>query len=79
MLAEIDNLIIEHLELIGAELTGMKDDLRDLKTRATRIEGGVASLKRDSAHTCGDIAEQHVRFDRLTECLERIEKRPELS
>lgn len=78
MTKNIDNLILECLRHIRADLDGMKDDLREIKQRLNSLETSVAGLKRDNASLYGDIADQHMRYDRLVERVERIERRLDL-
>lgn len=67
----VDNLIIEHLRAMRADIASIKDDVREIKTRITHVEAGIASLKRDNAHQYDESAAANARFDRLAE---RIEK-----
>ena len=75
----VENIIIEHLRAIRADIGAIKDDVREVKTRLTHLETGIASLKRDSAHQYDETASSNARYDRLSESLERLEKRLELS
>ena len=78
-MSTVDNMIIEHLKAIRADISTIKEDAREIKTRLTSVEAGIGSLKRDSAEQYSDIAAQHVRYDRLAERIEKIEKRLELN
>ncbi len=49
----------------------MREDIREIKSRLSSIEQGIAGLRRDLAFQYGDIADIHVRNDRF----DRIEKR----
>jgi septal ring factor EnvC (AmiA/AmiB activator) len=75
----VENIIIEHLRAIRADIGLIKDDLREVKTRVSNIESGIGGLKRDNAHLYDEAAASHSRYDRLAERLERIEKRLELT
>ena len=75
----VDNLILEHLRAIRSDIGLLKDDTREIKTRLTRVEQGIAGLRRDSASQYGDIVDTHSRYDRLTERIEKIEKRLEIT
>jgi hypothetical protein len=70
-----DNLGLEHLRAIRADVAGIKVDVREVKHRLTSLEGAVAGLKRDQAASYADTADQHARYDRLAERLERVEHR----
>jgi hypothetical protein len=73
MTEAVDNLVLEHLRAIRADVPSIKDDVREVKHRLTSLEGAVAGLKRDQAASYADTADQHARYDRLVERLERIE------
>ncbi len=48
-MSNVDNMIIEHLKAIRADVSAIKEDAREIKTRLTSVESGIGSLKRDSA------------------------------
>ena len=60
MMDNIENLILEHLRIIRADLSTVKDDVREIKTRVTSLEGAVGGLKRDSGDLYTEVAVQHV-------------------
>ena len=66
-MSTVDNMILEHLKAIRADVGTIKEDAREIKSRLTSVEAGIGSLKRDSAEQYSDIAAQHVRYDRLAE------------
>ncbi|PWG61447.1 hypothetical protein [Sediminicurvatus halobius] len=74
----VENLLLEHLRVIRSDLSAMKEDLREVKQRITSVESGVAGLRRDSAQVYADTVDQHGRYDRLLERIERIERRLEI-
>ena len=78
MTETVDNLVLEHLRAIRADVASIKDDVREVKHRLTSLEGAVAGLKRDQAPSYPDAADQHARYDRLAERLERVEHRLDL-
>lgn len=47
----IENLILEHLRAIRADIGGIKEDVCEIKQRLTSLEAVVAGLQRDNA-TC---------------------------
>ena len=47
MTETVDNLVLEHLRAIRADVASIKDDVREVKHRLTSLEGAVAGLKRD--------------------------------
>lgn len=62
-MADIDNIILEHLRAVRADLASLREDSREIKSRITNIEAGIAGLKRDNAHSYSEIADQHLRYD----------------
>lgn len=73
-----ENLILEHLRAIRADIGAIREDVREVKARLTSLEIAVAGLRRDQAWSFGEIAEQNARHDRLTDRVERIERRLDL-
>jgi chromosome segregation ATPase len=67
-----DKLVLEHLRHIRGAVDGIREDMRDLKTRVGRLEINVAQIQ-------VALAEHSVRFDRLEARVERIEKRLDLA
>ena len=66
MTDNIENLILEHLRAIRADIGGIKDDVREIKQRLTSLEVAVAGLRRDNANLYGDIVARAVRSPRGT-------------
>lgn len=75
MADNIENLVLEQLRGIRAEVASVKDDTREIKTRLALMEAGVAGLRRDSGDFATSIAAQHLSFDRLSDRVERLERR----
>lgn len=50
MVDNVENLILEHLRAIRADIGGIKDDVREIKQRLTSLEAAVAGLRRDNAN-----------------------------
>ena len=44
MTDDVENLILEHLRAIRADIGGIKDDVRETKQRLTSLEAAVAGL-----------------------------------
>jgi hypothetical protein len=63
-----DNLVIDQLRHIRADMSGLRDDVRDLILRVGHVEEGVARLG-------VQMAEQSVRLDRIGTRLDRIDTR----
>lgn len=74
----VNSLIIEHLRAIRADIGTVKEDVREVRTHLAHIENGIAGLKHDSAHQYDETAAANVKFDRITERIEKIERRLEL-
>lgn len=75
----VENIIIEHLRAIRSDIGTIKDDAKELKTRMAHMEVSQAQLMQSMAHLASGIAQQQVSFDRLTDRVERVEKRLELA
>lgn len=78
MIENVEDLVLGHLRAIRADVAGIKDDVREIKHRLTSLEGAVAGLKPDQAASYADLADQHARYDRLAERIERVERRLDL-
>lgn len=78
MTDNVENLIVEHLRGLRAGQERIEHELRELKSRMTSVESGIASLRRDGADFASTTADQHARYDRLADRIDRIEKRLEL-
>ncbi len=63
-MADVESLVLEHLRHIRTAVDGLRDDMREVKTRLGYMEEQIASQSR--------------RIDRVDERLERVEKRLEL-
>jgi hypothetical protein len=79
MTDEPENLTLRYLRRIDAKIDGLAEVQRDHGYRLTRIEAGMASLRRDQASDAESVAFSATRVDRLNERVERIERRLELS
>ena len=75
----IDNIILEHLKAIRAELVEIKADTSDIKLRLHSVDTSVIELRRNDVHLFEDDARQQVSLDKLLERIQRIEKRLELT
>ncbi len=45
MTENIENLILDHLRAIRADISGIKEDMREIKQRLTSLEAAVAGLR----------------------------------
>ncbi len=78
MTENADNLILEQLRAIRTAIDRLEENDREMKARLTSIEQSLSGTRRDTGQLYGDIADQHARFDRLAERVQRLEKRLEL-
>lgn len=74
----IDNLVLEHLRHIRAVVDATRDDVRELKHRVSAVEIALAGLRRDDAGLAEGLAMLGARTDRLSERIERMERRLEI-
>ncbi|MDA8260810.1 MAG: hypothetical protein M0Z99_35115 [Betaproteobacteria bacterium] len=49
MAENMDNLVLEQLRAIRADIASVKEDTREIKSRLVTVESGIASLRRDGA------------------------------
>ena len=79
MATETENLVLEHLRAIRAQLDDLSRGLGELRGRVSSIEHQLATIDRHLANMQGDIAMIHQRLDDQGVRLDRIERRLELS
>ena len=71
MMAEAENLVLDHLRPMWGRLDRLETDIGEIKSRLGRLEAGHAQI-----HVT--LAEQSLRLDRLDARVTRIEKRLDL-
>lgn len=74
-----DNLVLEHLKHIRGRVDHISEEVAEIKHRLVSIERGQAKGMREYADLYGDQARQQASMDRISERLERIERRLELA
>ena len=78
----VENLVLTLLGNLRNEVqtlrTEMHTEFADVKQRLTATERGISGIKRDQADTYDDQSHQQLSIDRLSERVERIERRLEL-
>ncbi len=79
MSEHVDNIIIEHLKALRAELAAVKADTEEIKERLRSHDASIIELRRADVHVFEDQARQQVSIDSLVRRLERLEKRLDLS
>lgn len=70
-----DNLILVYLRRIDEKLDRARDDLQDVTRRLTAVELGLASVRREVAVLAEADAHLGARIDKVTERLDRIDRR----
>lgn len=76
MAIEPENIVLELLRAIRADVTEMRAEQREQSVRFASIEWHMAHLERDGAESRAEIGG---RFDRIHDRLDRIERRLDLS
>jgi len=74
----VDNLIVEHLKRFQGGQERIERKIEEVITRIGHLEIGLAAIRRDFAHGEEQTATMGVRMDRMSERIERIERRLEL-
>lgn len=75
----VDNIIIEHLRVIRADVAAIRDDVRDLKIRVNNLEHGQGTILQHIGHVETMLATQQASQDKLADRIERIERRLEIA
>lgn len=76
---QTDNLIIEHLKAMRAELADVKSDISEIRQRMVSLDSSVIDLRRSHLHLHEDSARQQLALEKLSERVLRIERRLELA
>lgn len=79
MTDNVENLILEHLRALRSKIDQIADDVREIKQRVVTLESGQGVITQQIGHLQQSIAGQQVSFDRLTDRVERLEKRLEIA
>jgi hypothetical protein len=67
-----DNLVLEHLRAIRADLQEVRAEQREQRLRLSSIERSLAHIEREGPEFRAEVG---VRFDRVHDPLDRIERR----
>lgn len=70
----IDNVILEHLKAIRAEMASVKTDTREIRSRISSMESSLARLSRETSSNFEEIIENRHMVDELKERVERVER-----
>jgi predicted trehalose synthase len=79
MTDQTESLMLEHLKRFQATLDRVERKQEETVSRIGHLEVSLAGLRRDIAHGDEIDASGAVRMDRLSERLDRIERRLELA
>ncbi len=79
MAEDVNNLVLGHLRAIRSDLSDMRDTMAEQGQSLTRMEIGLAGLRRDQVADAGGVAEMGLRLDSLVEQVRRIEHRLDLA
>jgi len=74
----IDNLGIEHLKALRAEVADIKADTATIRQRMQGVDAACMELRRSDLHLHEGLARQQLTMDQVLERVQRIEKRLEL-
>lgn len=78
-MAEVENLMLEHLKRFQTTLERIERKLGEHTGRLSNLEGGQAAIIQHLAHLSAADAAQQLASDHLAERLDRIERRLELA
>jgi chromosome segregation ATPase len=79
MTDNVENLILEHLKRIQAELNAARERDKEIISRLSMLEEGIARIGRNESSNYADIIHNRHTIDQLKDRLERIERRLELT
>ncbi len=74
-----ENLVLEHLRHMRGKIDQIADDVREMKHRLATVEATQGTILQHVGHLATSIAQQQLSFDRMTERVERVEKRLEIA
>lgn len=77
-MADMDNLVLEHLRHIRGRVDQIADDMMDLKNRISGLEQAMNLVRREVNLGEETDARQQITLDKLVERIQRIEHRLEL-
>lgn len=75
----VENIMLEHLRHMRQRIDQTADDMREVKHRLATIEATQGTILQHTGHLASSIAQQQVSFDRMSERIEHIEKRLQLT
>lgn len=75
MSEQTDNLVLEMLRSMRASMARIEDDVRELKQRLSTVEQHISQMMASEMSHYASVA---ARLDRVTDRIERIERRLEI-
>lgn len=78
MAENVENLLLEHLKRMQAELAAARERDAEILARLGRIEMAVARVARDEGQNYSELVQDRLEVDKLKGRVERIERRLEL-
>ena len=75
----VENIILEHLRHMRQKIDQVADDMREVKHCLATVEATQGTILQHTGHLASSIAQQQVSFDRMSERIEHIEKRLQLT
>jgi uncharacterized coiled-coil protein SlyX len=75
MTEHTENLILEYLRVMRGGIDQIKVDVHDLKLRVGSLESGQAILSQQLGHLHEGLAMQQVSLDKMSDRVERVERR----
>jgi len=70
---------VADLRAIRSDVAAIRETQEEHGQRLNRIEAAIAGVRRDQASDAENVAHHSMRIDRLSERLDKIERRLELS
>jgi uncharacterized coiled-coil protein SlyX len=78
-MAEVENLMLEHMKRFQGTLERIERTLHEHTARLANLESGQAAIVQHLSHFAAADATQQLAIDHISERLDRIERRLELS
>jgi uncharacterized protein (UPF0335 family) len=78
MTENAESVIIEHLRHVRGRVDRIAEDMSDIKHRMSSLEPAMVLVKREVAAGDETDARQQLSLDRLSDRIERIERRLDL-
>jgi len=74
-----DHIVLRYLRNIDGKVDTLRQDMRDVKLRLSGVEGALNAVRRDILALAEDNARLQLASDYLSERIERVETRLNLS